>query len=50
MVNSRVGYNQFHIQQARMEYCFIKFLKLQKFGITKYEREKGENPSEIEKT
>ena len=30
--------------------CFIKFFKLQKFGSTKYERKKGENPSEIEKT
>ena len=30
--------------------CFIKFLKLQKFGSTKCERKKGENASEIEKT
>ena len=30
--------------------CFIKFLKLQKFGSTNYERKKRENPSEIEKT
>ena len=30
--------------------CFIKFLKLQKFESTKYERKKGENPNEIEKT
>ena len=30
--------------------CFIKFLKLQKFGSSKYERKKGENPSKIEKT
>ena len=29
---------------------FIKFLKPQKFGSTKYERKKRENPSEIEKT
>ena len=29
--------------------CFIKFLKLQNFGSTKYERRKRENPSEIEK-
>ena len=26
--------------------CFIKFLKLQKFGSKKYERKKRENPSE----
>ena len=29
--------------------CFIKFLKPQKFGSTKYERKKGENCSEIKK-
>ena len=28
---------------------FIKFLQLQKFGSTKYERKKRANPSEIEK-
>ena len=32
-----------------MNNCFIKFLKLQKFGSTKYERKKRENQSKNKK-
>ena len=57
MVNSQLGathlagYKKSLISNKReWNYSFVKSLKLQKFGSTKYEQKKGENPTEIEKT